>query len=509
MSSVITLSRPFRLARRLPSAVILLVVLALWLLATIGLRPLLLPDEGRYASVAWELLNGDGLVPTLDGLPFFHKPPLAYWIGAAAMRLGAAEPWAVRLAPALGAWLMGVSMWLLMRRWHGERMAAIGLLALATSPFFFVGAQYVNHDMLVAGLISVAIVGWLLALDSPGRIDRRALLAGWIASALACLAKGLIGIVLPVLVVVPWLLAQRRWQDALRLANLPSLLAWAVVALPWPVAMQAHFPAFFDYFIVAQHFRRYNAGGFNNVQPFWFFIAALPLLTVPWSLFAPALVRRLRVLAPVASAERARIGLWAWWAAAVLMFFSLPSSKLIGYALPALPGWIALLALVAGTGRHWRAAALVGATAGLATVLTLAWQAPKSNRDVGLALRDGLRQGDRVVFVDAPFYDVPFYARLTTPPTVASRWDDPGIARRDNWQRELLDAAGFAAPDARLRLWPLQRLGELPCIHATTWFVLRPGDAALLPAGATAAVQRGANGELWRAPPGAFCRTPP
>ena len=62
------------------------IVLVAWLLATSGARSLMAPDEGRYVGVALAMLHsGDWLVPRLDGLPFFHKPPLFYWIGAAAM----------------------------------------------------------------------------------------------------------------------------------------------------------------------------------------------------------------------------------------------------------------------------------------------------------------------------------------------------------------------------------------------------------------------------------------
>ena len=142
-----------------------LILLALWLLATAWWRPLLLPDEGRYANVAREMLNGSLLVPTLNGLPFFHKPPLAYWIDIAAMTVFGQNAFAVRLAPALGAWLMGAALFLAMRRWHGERFATIALVAIATTPFFFVGGQYVNHDMLVAGLITVAVLCIARAVD--------------------------------------------------------------------------------------------------------------------------------------------------------------------------------------------------------------------------------------------------------------------------------------------------------------------------------------------------------
>ena len=56
--------------------------------ATAWMRPLMLPDEGRYVGVAWEMLrSGDWLTPTLNGLPFFHKPPLFYWLDIAAMHV--------------------------------------------------------------------------------------------------------------------------------------------------------------------------------------------------------------------------------------------------------------------------------------------------------------------------------------------------------------------------------------------------------------------------------------
>src|SRR2546430_12453990 len=55
----------------------------IWIAATAWARPLMLPDEGRYVGVAWEMVrSGDWLTPTLNGLPFFHKPPLFYWITA-------------------------------------------------------------------------------------------------------------------------------------------------------------------------------------------------------------------------------------------------------------------------------------------------------------------------------------------------------------------------------------------------------------------------------------------
>ena len=64
---------------RLRSSVVLFLPVLLLLLA--AWRPLALPDEGRYAEVGrWMLSSGDWLTPRLDGVPFFHKPPLLYWL---------------------------------------------------------------------------------------------------------------------------------------------------------------------------------------------------------------------------------------------------------------------------------------------------------------------------------------------------------------------------------------------------------------------------------------------
>ena len=172
-------------------------LLALWLLATIALRPLLLPDEGRYAGVAFEMLHGDLLVPTLDGLPFFHKPPLLYWLDLAAYALLGANQFSARVGPALLGWGLGAALFLHVRRWHGLAVARLALALLATSPLFFIGAQYVNHDVGVAACITAAVLAIVRAVDDPVHAHRGWLVAGWALCGLGVLAKGLIGIVLP------------------------------------------------------------------------------------------------------------------------------------------------------------------------------------------------------------------------------------------------------------------------------------------------------------------------
>ncbi len=474
-----------------------LVLLAVWLMATLGLRPLLLPDEGRYASVALEMLQGNALVPTLNGLPFFHKPPLFYWVDMAAMQVFGVGPFAARMGSLVGAWIMGATLFLGLHRWHGPRMAVIALAVMATSPFVFIGAQYANHDMLVAGLITAAILALARAVEHPPKVDLGWLAMGAVACALATLAKGLIGFVLPVLVIGPWLLMQGRWRQVVGLLHPVAWLAFLVVAAPWFVAMQMRFAGFFDYFFMQQHFRRFVQTSFNNVQPFWFFALVLPALMLPWAAWIPQALRK------AWAGRDARIGLYVWWIVAIVGFFSLPSSKLVGYVLPAVAPLCALIALSLQSTPQKRLRWLVVASAlmCLAIVGAIAWQAPKSNLGVARALASHMAPGDKVVMVDEYLYDIPFYARLQKPVVFVSDWQDPELVNQDSWRNELKDAAAFAPELGRQVLRPLDVLDQLACGTATVWVTVSVGRAKLATelTGATR-VFGDKNSELWQVP---------
>ena len=255
-----------------------LLLIAFCLCCTAWIRPLMLPDEGRYATVAWEMLaTGDWLTPTLNGLPFFHKPPLFYWISGAAMALTGHTALAARAGSLVGAILGAFALYLFTVRWCGSVRARRALLVLLAQPQFFLGAQFANLDTLVAGCITATILclaHTVLCFESQ-QDYRKALLLSYLLAALGVLAKGLIGFVLPAMVILLWLVLRRRWRSLWMLISLPGLLLFLMVAAPWFVVMQQRFDGFLHYFFIVQHFQRFASGGFNNVEPFWFYPAAL------------------------------------------------------------------------------------------------------------------------------------------------------------------------------------------------------------------------------------------
>lgn len=449
-----------------------------WLVVTAWARPLALPDEGRYVGVAWAMLtSGDWTVPQLDGLPYFHKPPLFYWITAVSMFLFGPSEWAARAGPLLGAVAGTVAAFLFTRRWWAPSVARAMLIAFATQPLAFMGAQFANLDMLVAGCIAVTIFAFAHAALEVGlgqRPPRAVLAAGYAFAALGVLAKGLIGLVLPGAVLLAWCVGSRRLRVVSALLWLPGLALFAVIVVPWFAAMHWRFPGFAHYFFVVQHFSRYAQGGFNNVQPWWFCAVAVALLCLPWSVWL-ALPRRGGLGGPQAPALR---GLMWSWLLLITAFFSIPQSKLVGYLLPVT--WpLALLvadrvaaAFEAGRRRIlWAASLVLGVATCLAAVTAFALHPGQSTRELGPPLAMHLQPGDRIFFLHDAYFDLPFYARLRETVHIVEAWDDPGISARDNWRKELADAGRFDPERAPTLLVTPTQFGALLCSGSNSWVV--------------------------------------
>ncbi|MDN6884253.1 glycosyltransferase family 39 protein [Variovorax sp. CAN2819] len=462
-----------------PQPIWLIAALFAWLLATAWMRPLMAPDEGRYGGVALAMLHsGDWLVPRLDGLPFFHKPPLFYWIGAAAMSVTGPVEWSARLPSVLGGCMAAAALFLFLRRWSTVRLALLSTVVLVTTPFFFLGAQFANLDMLVAGCISCTV---LLAAGAALAREReepwRALLAGaYLFAAAGLLAKGLIGLVLPAMVIVIWCAATRRLA-ALRMALwVPGWAILLAVAGPWFVAMQMKYPEFFDYFVITQHFRRFASSGFNNEHGFWFYLPVLAGLTLPW--FAWVFVPR-GANDDAARPRQPDIDRLMWiWLAVIVVFFSLPRSKLVGYVLPALPPLAYLITLRVLAGRppetllpRLRATTLAAATVCIACVIAvMVYSSPPGTR-LRLPAGQAVAPGDQVLMLDSYHYEIPFYWNLKEPVMVSDDWKAAAGDTRDNWRKEIFDASRFDPARAARTLVDRRQVADVLCVPRTTWLI--------------------------------------
>jgi len=442
--------RPWRWRFRL-----LLAALLTLLLVLAALRPLSVPDEARYSDISrWMLVSGDWLVPRLNGLPFLHKPPLTHWEQAASMALFGVTPWAARIPQILLALLLVGGLYGAARRLAGVALARRAALMLALSASVLVGGQFANHDIGVAAWIASAIWCFALAFAHGERPHAGWALAGFGACALGLLTKGLIGLALPGLVLALWLTWTHQWRKAWRLPWVSGVALFALIAVPWFVLVARRYPGLWSYLFGEQQFTRYVGGGFNNEQPWWFYLAAVVLLLLPWSLFAllEAFVQARSRRAPLVQDGTRWVSLCWIWLGAIVLFFSIPRSKLIGYILPALPpmallaalGWQRTVGARPHASRWFAALALLPLALALRFTLSFpGMQRAKLAEGVAAELACRARPGDTILVIGGYPMDLPFVARTQTPLVVVQDWPQLRISEGDTWRRELLDAGGF------------------------------------------------------------------
>src|SRR6476469_173248 len=128
-------SRDATLSR--PAWIALVLVFALVWFANLDYRRLIHPDEGRYAEIPREMVaSGDWVTPRLDGVKYFEKPALFYWLQAIAIELFGVREWALRLWIALFALGGCLLVYIAGRRLFGRTAGLLAAAVLATSPLY-------------------------------------------------------------------------------------------------------------------------------------------------------------------------------------------------------------------------------------------------------------------------------------------------------------------------------------------------------------------------------------
>src|SRR3989338_706691 len=169
--------------------------IALFFATFLGTRPLNNPDESRYSAISHAMvLSGDYVTPKLNGVIFFDKPALSYWIQAGAIQLFGFNNWALRLGSALFAWLGCMMVFIAGYRLFNVRAGLLGAVIAATSLLYFFFAHYINMDMEVAVSISMALLAFILSVHTHKKERFYWLMLMYVAIAGAILIKGLMGL---------------------------------------------------------------------------------------------------------------------------------------------------------------------------------------------------------------------------------------------------------------------------------------------------------------------------
>jgi 4-amino-4-deoxy-L-arabinose transferase-like glycosyltransferase len=230
--------------------VILIALAALLHVVTIGTGDLYSETEGQYAGAAREMVvSHNWLLPTNNGIPRLQKPPLLYWLIIVSYKILGVNEAAARLPVALAIVATVVLIFLI-----GEKLSdysrgfIAGLIYLSFCGTFLL-ARVVMPEPLVSAFIAGAVFCGICGYERRRR--RRMWFAGvWIFAALACLTKGLLGVVYPagifILLSIFYREARIRFRALLRWEY---VLIFLLIVTPWHIWAEWHFPHYFRFLI--------------------------------------------------------------------------------------------------------------------------------------------------------------------------------------------------------------------------------------------------------------------
>jgi 4-amino-4-deoxy-L-arabinose transferase-like glycosyltransferase len=434
----------------------------------LGRLPFIGPDEPRYAQVAREMYDsGDWVTPRLGGLHWFEKPALSYWLLGAGFALFGQNEFGARFWNAVIA-----SLGALLLYWFGKQIRSprYGYLSAATLitcglwPGFARGATF---DLPLSVALELALLSFYI-WESRERSEGRHRL--WylfcFALGMAVLAKGLVGVLLPAIIIGPYLLVTKRWQGIFTMRRLAAggLLFLLTIAVWYGPVIAVNGWAFINEFIIGHHFARYLSNRYRHPGPVYFFPLVLLAGSFPWTCYLVSSLWRM-IRSGRRWAENHLHVLLLFWLAAPLVFFSFSGSKLPGYILPVFPA----VALMVGEQleKWWEGpteaapkkwiemlTALLLALVGVATVVV-------GTRELGATRADVLRVsavgvGVAVVYLALLFVRNARAATLFLPAGLcflviaAAQWLFPALGNRESFRDMAMLASQAARPGERL-----------------------------------------------------------
>ena len=323
---------------------LLAVLFGFLFLAGLGTPGLLDYDEACYAEVAREMYtSGEYLTPTLNGEPFFEKPPFLYWTQVAGFHLFGPGPLGARVFNTAAAVSLVLALFLFARRPLGHRGAFLSALILGTSLEFVGLARIAFTDMFLALWLFLCL-GCFHRSYEKCRAETTGGLSWFLSacffSGLAMLTKGAVGIVLPGTAIFLFLLIQRRLRFLFHPPRfIPGLVLLLGVGLSWYLLLGLTHTGGFSF--MKELFWEHHVGRFSRPMqghsgPFYYYVPVIVLGFLPWSPFLlPALAGN--GLARAEGECRRYLMLTGIFAAVTFLFFSAAATKLPNYIAPILP----------------------------------------------------------------------------------------------------------------------------------------------------------------------------
>ena len=196
-------------------------------------------DAAQYASISSDMLKSSNWLEIHNkGMDYLDKPPLLFWLSASCFKLFGISNWAYKLPSFLFAILGVFSTAKLGEILYDKKTGMLAALLLVFSLGMFIMTNDIRTDTLLLGSTVFAAWQLLLYLKTNQWVN---LILGFIGIGLAMLAKGPLGLVLPVVALSSEFAYKREWKSFFKWQWLVGLIIIAILLLPMSYGLYQQF----------------------------------------------------------------------------------------------------------------------------------------------------------------------------------------------------------------------------------------------------------------------------
>jgi len=314
----------------------LLIAATILLLAMLGGREIW-TQEHRWADIVYGMFyRHDFLHPYLGESDYYDKPLLSYWmIAGVSYLMGQVSTWALRLPSALAGILAIWSIYRIGVKLKDQRLGLLSGWLLLTTFYFIFWAKTSSADMLNLGGTLFAVCWYFEKKEQPGFANYAVF---FLILAVTSLCKGLVGAIVPLIVIFPDLVMQGEWKKHLRMSFLLGMIPAAIVyVLPfWASAYFGSGGGYGEnglYLVYRENILRYFQP-FDHKGPIYTYFLYLPIYLLPWAFFfIPSLFSLKSRWNGLSTSSKSM----CWAVLLLFLFFTLSGSRRNYYVLPIVP----------------------------------------------------------------------------------------------------------------------------------------------------------------------------
>jgi hypothetical protein len=313
--------------------ILLLSIWALFFVTGISSFSLFPPDEPKYAYASFKMLeNGDFITPIFNDEPRFDKPPLIYWLIALSYSVFGVSDWAARVPSIISMLGVLILIYLFCKKEFNHKTGMLAVLVFSSIFHVWVMARAVAPESALVLFEVIALYCFYKGIEESNKIS---VYWGYLSLSLAFLAKGPVGVIIPLSIVGIYFVFRKGIRDTLkRVLNPVGILIFAVVGFPWYIVMLRKYGyTYFQEFFLFHNLYRFSGAARQHPFKFYYYIPIFIGSLYLWLPFAQEIKDYIKGVFQNKSKEI----FFVIWALFPLLFFSISVNKLHNYILIAYP----------------------------------------------------------------------------------------------------------------------------------------------------------------------------